>query len=96
MPDTPDTYTCAGCGGTFDKGWSDEEADAESVATFGVRGDAPGMATVCDPCYQQIMRVAPRDAYHRHLDACAQCRNHPFNQCAVGARLLREAVDAAD
>lgn len=50
-----DTYTCAHCGGTFERGWTDEEAQAESVQNFGVRGDAPGMALVCDDCYQEIM-----------------------------------------
>jgi hypothetical protein len=55
MPE-PDTYTCEQCGGTFEKGRPDEEPQAESVRNFGVRGDAPGMAIVCDDCYQEIMR----------------------------------------
>ena len=28
------------------------------------------------------------DAFHDHLDKCAQCRNHPFNLCPKGAALL--------
>lgn len=55
MADDPKTYTCADCGGTFTEGWSDEEAQAEAVKNFGVRGDAPGMAKVCDGCYREIM-----------------------------------------
>jgi len=32
------------------------------------------------------------DKFHSHLDACGQCRNHPFDLCAVGATLLKEAA----
>jgi len=57
------TYTCAHCHGTFASGWSDEDAHAEAVRNFGVRGDAPaqdtpggeGMAQICDDCYQAFM-----------------------------------------
>lgn len=31
------------------------------------------------------------DAYHAHLDVCAQCEEHPFDQCPEGYRLLVEA-----
>lgn len=31
------------------------------------------------------------DAFHRHLDQCAQCRDHPFGLCQDGAILLRAA-----
>lgn len=30
--------------------------------------------------------------FHAHLDACAQCREQPFNLCAVGQKLVREAL----
>lgn len=26
--------------------------------------------------------------YHKHLDKCPQCRNHPFNLCSKGERIL--------
>jgi len=32
-----------------------------------------------------------RDAFHKHLDGCDQCRNHPFALCADGDVLLRAA-----
>ncbi len=48
-------YTCSECGGTFYTGRTDEEAQAEAVRNFGVRGDHPGMAIVCDDCYKAIM-----------------------------------------
>lgn len=51
---TPETFTCANCGQTFDKGRSDEEAMAESVAGFG-EYDPDDLCVVCDDCYQAIM-----------------------------------------
>ena len=33
-----------------------------------------------------------RDAFHAHLDDCRQCRHKPFELCANGARLLRDAA----
>jgi hypothetical protein len=51
------TYTCDNCGGTFEAGWSEEEAEAESVRNFG-QLDPKDRATVCDVCYRQIMRAA--------------------------------------
>lgn len=49
----PTTYVCAVCEGTFDKGWSDEEADAERAEQF------PGFEQsdcdlVCDDCYKRM------------------------------------------
>jgi hypothetical protein len=32
------------------------------------------------------------EAFHNHLDSCAQCEQHPFDLCAIGARLLRETA----
>lgn len=49
-------YTCAECGGVFEYGWTDEEAEQESINNWGVSGHTPGMAVVCDDCYQGIMR----------------------------------------
>lgn len=55
-------YTCAECRGVFIEGWTDEEAQAECVKNFGVRGDAQIMAKVCDDCYKKIMAVIRRAA----------------------------------
>jgi hypothetical protein len=57
-------YTCARCGDTFESERSDEEAHAEAVRNFGMRGDAPqhqtpggeGMSVICDDCYRKFMR----------------------------------------
>lgn len=32
------------------------------------------------------------DKFHAHLDICKQCREHPFNLCAEGSRVLFEAA----
>lgn len=32
------------------------------------------------------------DKFHKHLDICAQCRNHPFDLCSEGAKLLKYAA----
>jgi hypothetical protein len=49
-----DEYTCAACGGVFGKGWSDEEAAAESVELFG-EWPAEQMAVVCDDCFNKMV-----------------------------------------
>jgi NAD-dependent SIR2 family protein deacetylase len=47
-----DTFTCAHCGGTFEKGWSDEEAKAEEVEVWG--GEVEDPTLVCDECFQIV------------------------------------------
>ena len=47
-----ETYKCAQCGGTFDKGWTDDEALAEKSANG---FDELDCAVVCDDCYKTIM-----------------------------------------
>jgi hypothetical protein len=51
-----DTFTCENCGETWEKGWTDEEADAEYEGAFGL-GAPSGKerAVVCDDCYAEIM-----------------------------------------
>jgi hypothetical protein len=50
---TQDLYTCECCGGTFEKGWSDEEMRLESVEKFPELKDEDA-AVVCDDCYKKI------------------------------------------
>ena len=48
-----DTYTCAKCGGTFKKAWSDEEANAEYDEKFAEEKTAgEERDVVCDGCYK--------------------------------------------
>lgn len=62
--------------------------EAIQVAAMAVRF----VMDVCD----QVRADEPAAPYHAHLDVCPQCREHPFDQCATGALLLRTAVDASD
>ena len=52
-------YTCGNCGGTFVKGWSDEEAMDEALSLIPASQllEEPP-AVVCDPCFQVIMEWA--------------------------------------
>lgn len=51
-----ETYTCDQCHGTFDEGWSDEEANAEALENFGVANASRNtdMARICDDCYKAM------------------------------------------
>jgi hypothetical protein len=55
-------YTCAHCGGRFEKTISDEEALAEARATWKPGGDgdvdANDTAVICDDCYRLLMEWA--------------------------------------
>jgi len=46
------TYTCAACGGTFEAGWSEEEARAESRDLWGNVPESE-LAVICDGCFQR-------------------------------------------
>lgn len=56
-----DTFTCASCGGTFDKVWSDEEAISESVELWGEM-DAEDLAVICDGCFRGLPRATEAPA----------------------------------
>lgn len=59
-----DKFTCAVCGETFDKGWSDEEALAELDKTFGVPVEE--CSAVCDSCYNKMGfgQAQVKEPYH--------------------------------
>lgn len=46
------TFKCAACGGVFEEDWSDEEAQAELAANFGVPPSECDV--VCDDCYKKM------------------------------------------
>ena len=54
-----DTFTCANCGETFPKGWSDEEAAAEAEAIF-TPAELAATEVVCDDCFKLAMEALPR------------------------------------
>lgn len=49
-----DKFTCAECGGTFEKKWSDEEARAERKKLFPHLTDEDA-AVICDDCFEKIV-----------------------------------------
>ena len=48
------TFVCESCGGAFEKGWTDEESQAEAEQLFTAE-ELADAATVCDDCYRRIM-----------------------------------------
>lgn len=50
-----DTFTCDMCGGTFNKGRTDEEADAEAAAIFGDAPPPEGRSIVCEDCWIKLI-----------------------------------------
>ena len=51
-------FQCANCKGVFEKGWSDEEAYAETESNFGIpvtEDNKSGLAVICDDCYKEFM-----------------------------------------
>ena len=52
-----DEYTCAACGETFTKVWSDEEATAEAEQLF--PNDLDDLVVVCDDCWQEMVGATP-------------------------------------
>lgn len=51
------TYTCQGCGGTFDKDpeWTSADVTEEMKTNFGAVDD-DDKATICDDCYKAFMK----------------------------------------
>jgi len=64
VSETAETFTCARCGETHDKGWSDAEAAAEAQENFpGIDITDPDEAgVVCDDCYKYLMGRARAEA----------------------------------
>lgn len=51
---TSNQYQCWKCKGVFEKGWSDEEAEAERAANW-PRFSQDDCDVVCDDCYKAFM-----------------------------------------
>lgn len=60
MSDAP-MFTCDMCGGTFEQGWPDEEAEAEWEGLFKELSEEEkeDRAVLCDVCYKVVMGTAP-------------------------------------
>lgn len=57
-----DTYTCAACGGVFEKGRSDDDAMLESKTLWGDLAPAD-LCVICDDCFERGKAAALTD-YH--------------------------------
>jgi hypothetical protein len=47
------TFTCASCGGTWEKGWTEAEKEAERRSLFAELDDETD--TVCEDCFRRLM-----------------------------------------
>lgn len=56
------TYTCARCGGSFEKTRSDEEAMAEARQLWTPETMAHPQALICDDCFQEFIAWAKVNA----------------------------------
>jgi len=48
------TFTCARCGGLFEKDWSDEEAMAEHADRYKSTIPIEECSLVCEDCYNNL------------------------------------------
>lgn len=49
-------YQCSACKNVYEKSWSDEEADKESLEIHGVTRHNSDMAVVCDDCFNKMRK----------------------------------------
>lgn len=54
-----DTFTCARCGGTWEKIRTDEEAMAEARGLWSP-AELEDTAVICDDCFKEFMPHVPR------------------------------------
>ena len=55
---TSNTYTCEACGETYEKSWSDAEANKEAQQIFGTVNaseDLENNAIICDICFKKLL-----------------------------------------
>ena len=54
MAETTKEFICEYCQGTFERGWTEEEAAAEFGDNF-PGNTADDLAEICDECYKEFM-----------------------------------------
>lgn len=92
-----ETFTCARCRGTFEKGWSDEASAAEADALW---GEVVDPALVCDDCWQiirpdqQPTNPDLRAAWERARRDWARRTGRPAPPFKTSDQVIAEAVDA--
>lgn len=93
------TFTCEHCGGMFPETPSgDDGAHDEAVRLWGKRGDAGGMAQICDDCFhdfmwwlyaRDVMRTWVRARRIRHCGLCG-------GAIAIGAAMVEYTLAIID
>jgi len=89
-----DEYTCAMCGGTFEKAWSDDEARAEFAEEF-PEASGDDAEVVCDDCYRQMMGFTVEDAPMPQVVTVAKAKQWRI-EVARMLRLLAIAVESGE
>lgn len=81
-----DVFTCALCGGTFEKSRSDAEAQAEYRRDFpdALADEAP--AAICEDCYAKVMT--------QHREDARRMSHDPFEACSMPVSELVERLKA--
>jgi hypothetical protein len=65
-----DTFVCAMCGGTFEKDWSDDEAEVELKENFGENFSKDDCYIVCNDCYNKVKPSANPEFFANFQAAC--------------------------
>ena len=58
MSEPGESFTCARCGGTFEKERSDDEALADAESLWTPETMAAPQADICDPCFGEFLEWA--------------------------------------
>lgn len=88
MSEVGDTFQCAACGGVFEKGRDDDEAEAELRERFGESFDRSQCSIVCEDCAQRLYAVVGEDpagkrrSFAEGLDALLEGYARNANQYA--------------
>ncbi len=56
MEKTKEMYVCDACHQTYEKGWSDDEADLEAKELHGKTSKDEDIAIVCDDCFNAMRK----------------------------------------
>ncbi len=94
-------FECPKCGHSREVGFrrlpAENQTERTSVSGVDVNvPKPPGSLAPPEKQGESRRRTAPpASPFHTHLDACQRCRDHPFDLCAVGDRLLQEAGQKA-
>ena len=88
-------YTCAKCNNTYEKGWSDEEAENEYASNFKAAADSgEPRAMVCDDCYQAMRVVyeqSPIEQFYRFLQECKAAEAQKEADASIADELVPDA-----